>query len=63
MFIKEYRIPLPLSVEEYKIAQLYMIAKKSREESKVRRLNEENTLKSYFQQNEVSGMENCCFML
>ncbi|KAH9393496.1 Membrane-associated phosphatidylinositol transfer protein 2 [Tyrophagus putrescentiae] len=33
MLIKEYRIPLPLSVEEYKIAQLYMIAKKSREES------------------------------
>lgn len=26
MLIKEYRIPLPLSVEEYKIAQLYMIA-------------------------------------
>jgi hypothetical protein len=35
MLIKEYRIPLPLSVEEYKIAQLFMIAKKSREESKV----------------------------
>ncbi|KAL0272196.1 UNVERIFIED_CONTAM: hypothetical protein PYX00_005270 [Menopon gallinae] len=34
MLIKEYRIPLPLTVEEYKIAQLYMIAKKSREESK-----------------------------
>ncbi|KAF0748361.1 protein retinal degeneration B isoform X2 [Aphis craccivora] len=34
MLIKEYRIPLPLSVEEYRIAQLYMIAKKSREESK-----------------------------
>ncbi|XP_011708156.1 PREDICTED: protein retinal degeneration B isoform X2 [Wasmannia auropunctata] len=34
MFIKEYRIPLPLSVEEYRIAQLYMIAKKSRDESK-----------------------------
>lgn len=33
MLIKEYRIPLPLTVEEYKIAQLYMIAKKSREES------------------------------
>ncbi|XP_058821213.1 protein retinal degeneration B isoform X1 [Topomyia yanbarensis] len=34
MLIKEYRIPLPLTVEEYRIAQLYMIAKKSREESK-----------------------------
>ncbi|RWS28529.1 Protein retinal degeneration B-like protein [Leptotrombidium deliense] len=33
MLIKEYRIPLPLSVEEYRVAQLYMIAKKSREES------------------------------
>ncbi|CAG2110544.1 unnamed protein product [Medioppia subpectinata] len=33
MLIKEYRIPLPLSVEEYKVAQLYMIAKKSKEES------------------------------
>ncbi|ODM97627.1 Protein retinal degeneration B [Orchesella cincta] len=34
MLIKEYRIPLPLTVEEYRIAQLYMIAKKSREETK-----------------------------
>ena len=25
MLIKEYRIPLPLTVEEYRIAQLYMI--------------------------------------
>ncbi|XP_006811996.1 membrane-associated phosphatidylinositol transfer protein 1-like, partial [Saccoglossus kowalevskii] len=33
MLIKEYRIPLPMSVEEYRIAQLYMIQKKSREES------------------------------
>ncbi|XP_038214824.1 protein retinal degeneration B [Zerene cesonia] len=33
MLIKEYRIPLPLTVEEYRIAQLYMIAKKSKEES------------------------------
>ncbi|XP_054007489.1 protein retinal degeneration B isoform X1 [Hylaeus anthracinus] len=33
MLIKEYRIPLPLTVEEYRIAQLYMIAKKSRVES------------------------------
>jgi hypothetical protein len=35
MLIKEYRIPLPMTVEEYRIAQLYMIAKKSREETKV----------------------------
>uniref|UniRef100_A0A3P8W1E7 Phosphatidylinositol transfer protein membrane associated 2 n=1 Tax=Cynoglossus semilaevis TaxID=244447 RepID=A0A3P8W1E7_CYNSE len=33
MLIKEYHIPMPLSVEEYRIAQLYMIQKKSREES------------------------------
>ncbi|XP_065663446.1 membrane-associated phosphatidylinositol transfer protein 2 isoform X2 [Hydra vulgaris] len=33
MLIKEYRIPLPLTLEEYKIAQLYMIQKKSRIES------------------------------
>lgn len=33
MLIKEYRIPLPLTVEEYRIAQLYMIAKKSRNET------------------------------
>lgn len=26
MLVKEYRIPLPLTVDEYKIAQLYMIA-------------------------------------
>lgn len=25
MLIKEYHIPLPLSLEEYRIAQLYMI--------------------------------------
>lgn len=25
MLIKEYRIPLPLTLEEYRIAQLYMI--------------------------------------
>ncbi|CAG0888834.1 unnamed protein product [Darwinula stevensoni] len=30
MLVKEYRIPLPLTVDEYRIAQLYMIAKKSR---------------------------------
>jgi len=29
--IKEYRVPLPLTVEEYKRAQLYMVAKFSRE--------------------------------
>uniref|UniRef100_A0A0N4ZNB4 DDHD domain-containing protein n=1 Tax=Parastrongyloides trichosuri TaxID=131310 RepID=A0A0N4ZNB4_PARTI len=34
MLIKEYRIILPMTVEEYKIAQLYMILKKSRNESK-----------------------------
>lgn len=33
MLLKEYRIALPLTVDEYRIAQLYMIAKKSREES------------------------------
>ncbi|CAD5215318.1 unnamed protein product [Bursaphelenchus okinawaensis] len=33
MLIKEYRILLPLTVEEYKIAQLYMIQKKSRLDS------------------------------
>ena len=33
MLIKEYRTPLPLEVEEYRIAQLYMIAKKSSQES------------------------------
>ncbi|CAK8679942.1 unnamed protein product [Clavelina lepadiformis] len=33
MLIKEYKIPMPLSVDEYRIAQLYMIQKKSREES------------------------------
>ncbi|XP_063677460.1 membrane-associated phosphatidylinositol transfer protein 2-like isoform X2 [Bolinopsis microptera] len=36
MLIKEYRIPLPMSVEEYKIAQLYMIQRKSKEESQGR---------------------------
>nr|CDS34895.2 calpain (C02 family) [Hymenolepis microstoma] len=33
MIIKEYRICMPMTVEEYRIAQLYMIQKKSREES------------------------------
>ncbi|EGG17511.1 phosphatidylinositol transfer protein 2 [Cavenderia fasciculata] len=31
MLIKEYRIVLPLTVEEYQVAQLYMVAKKSKE--------------------------------
>uniref|UniRef100_A0A5S6QLR7 DDHD domain-containing protein n=1 Tax=Trichuris muris TaxID=70415 RepID=A0A5S6QLR7_TRIMR len=34
MLIKEYRILLPLSVDEYRIAQLYMIQRKSQEETK-----------------------------
>ncbi|CAJ0579026.1 unnamed protein product, partial [Mesorhabditis spiculigera] len=33
MLIKEYRILLPLTVEEYRVAQLYMIQKKSRLDS------------------------------
>lgn len=33
MLTKEYRIPMPLGTEEYRIAQLYMIAKKSKLES------------------------------
>lgn len=33
MLLKEYRIPMPLSVEEYRIGQLYMIAKHSWEAS------------------------------
>ncbi|CAF1268379.1 unnamed protein product [Rotaria sordida] len=33
MLIKEYRIPVPMTVDEYRIAQLYMIVKKSREET------------------------------
>lgn len=33
MIIKEYRIPMPLGTDEYRIAQLYMIAKKSKLES------------------------------
>ena len=33
MLIKEYRIPLPLSLEEYRVAQIYMIDKKSRTET------------------------------
>jgi len=34
MLLKEYRICMPLSVEEYHVGQLYMIAKHSAEESK-----------------------------
>ncbi|KAL3123119.1 hypothetical protein niasHT_005052 [Heterodera trifolii] len=33
MLVKEYRVLMPLSVEEYRLAQLYMIQKKSRLES------------------------------
>ena len=33
MLLIEYRVCLPLSVEEYQVAQLYMIMKKSRKES------------------------------
>ncbi|KAL5018613.1 hypothetical protein ScPMuIL_004335 [Solemya velum] len=33
MYVKEYRICMPLSVEEYRIGQLYMIAKHSSEQS------------------------------
>ncbi|CAI8019881.1 Cytoplasmic phosphatidylinositol transfer protein 1 [Geodia barretti] len=34
MLLKEYRICMPFSVEEYRIGQLYMIARHSAEESK-----------------------------
>jgi len=33
MLTKEYRIPLPVSVEEYQIAQLYMVAKISKQQT------------------------------
>lgn len=33
MYLKEYRICMPLTVQEYKIGQLYMIAKHSHEQS------------------------------
>lgn len=33
MLTKEYRIPLPVSVEEYQIAQLYMVAKVSKQQT------------------------------
>ena len=31
--LREYRIPMPMTVEEYKLAQLYMTAKTTRMES------------------------------
>ncbi|GAM29057.1 hypothetical protein SAMD00019534_122330, partial [Acytostelium subglobosum LB1] len=34
MLIKEYRMTLPVTVEEYQIAQLYMVSKKSKEQTK-----------------------------
>lgn len=33
MLIKEYRIPMPMSVDEYRIAQLYMIQVSSRKDN------------------------------
>lgn len=33
MLTKEYRIPLPVSVEEYQVAQLYMVAKISKQQT------------------------------
>jgi len=33
MLTKEYRIPLPVTVEEYQIAQLYMVAKISKQQT------------------------------
>jgi len=33
MLTKEYRIPLPVSVDEYQIAQLYMVAKISKQQT------------------------------
>jgi len=33
MLTKEYRIPLPVSVEEYQIAQLYMVSKISKQQT------------------------------
>jgi len=33
VFVKEYRIAMPLTVEEYRIAQLYMVARFSREKT------------------------------
>lgn len=31
--LREYRIPMPMTVEEYKLAQVYMTAKTTRMES------------------------------
>ena len=33
MIIKEYRIPMPVSVDEYKIGQLYAVAEASKKET------------------------------
>jgi hypothetical protein len=33
MIIKEYRVVMPLSVEEYQVAQLYMVAKLSAQQT------------------------------
>jgi hypothetical protein len=33
MIIKEYRVIMPLSVEEYQVAQLYMVAKLSTQQT------------------------------
>lgn len=33
MLVKEYRITLPMTSDEYYLAQLYMVAKASQEES------------------------------
>ena len=33
MLIKEFRIPMPLTVEEYRIAQLYSVAQASKNET------------------------------
>ena len=57
MLIKEYRIPLPMTVEEYRIAQLYMIAKKSREESKVTDKDLPTRYQFLFSQGSESGVE------
>lgn len=33
MIIKEYRVVMPVSVEEYQVAQLYMVAKLSAQQT------------------------------
>ena len=33
MIIKEYRVIMPVSVEEYQVAQLYMVAKLSTQQT------------------------------